>query len=499
MITWPSVHRRLLLGMAGLSTVTLPFATRARESRPLRRAKVETSTSKVWTEFFKGQRIWAYADRVSLNPGEPLNLMMSVGPAQANRRVRLEVFRLGAKGEDRIWTSDFADVKYQGATASAAAIGPGWPATFADIDTRSWPPGVYSCDVVEQTTATRDVRAAQWIVKNPKRSGAVLVRLGTNTWQAYNDWGGYDLYPDGDDDDTRGLIVSFDRPTPPAVYEYEAYLITWLEGLAGSLGGIDYASNFDIHADPKYLDPYPLVITGSHDEYWSRQEVDAFDRRIFKLGRNTAFFGANTAYCQIRYGDMNAPDGAAPQGRQIVCYKTAADPIVLRASPKDSGLVATSLFRAGARRPETMLTGGGFQSWFEPTTAQRPAYRVARNDLPFFAGTDWKVGDVAADVIGYEWDNRDPDGDGKRLWDPVRSHNAQLDEADISVLFHGDAVDVDGKLGRAEASYFRSKAGAQVFNAGTIRWAWGLGKPGFVNPAFLRFNENLVRVLAKRR
>ena len=30
--------------------------------------------------------------------------------------------------------SDFADVGYRGATASAAAIGPGWPPAFADID-----------------------------------------------------------------------------------------------------------------------------------------------------------------------------------------------------------------------------------------------------------------------------------------------------------------------------------------------------------------------------
>ena len=210
MITWPSVHRRLLLGLAGMSAAALPFTAQGREGRPVRRAKVETATSKVWTEFFKGQRIWAYTDRVSLNPGEPLNFMLSVGPGQPNRRVRLEVFRLGPKGEDKIWTSDFNDVHFQGATASSAAIGPGWSTTFSAIDTQKWPPGVYNCDVVEQTTATRDVRAAQWIVKNPKRSGAVLVRLGTNTWQAYNDWGGYDLYPDGDDDNTRGLIVSFD-------------------------------------------------------------------------------------------------------------------------------------------------------------------------------------------------------------------------------------------------------------------------------------------------
>ena len=112
--------------------------------------------------------------------------------------------------------------------------------------------------------------------------------------------------------------------------------------------------------------------------------------------------------------------------------------------------------------------------------------------------TGWRVGDVAANVVGYEWDNRDPDGDGKRLWDAKASHIAAIDPAAIKVLFRGHAIDTDGKPGLAESTYFVSKAGAKVFNAASVRWAWGLGKPGFSNPAFLRFNENLVRALAHR-
>ena len=143
--------------------------------------------------------------------------------------------------------------------------------------------------------------------------------------------------------------------------------------------------------------------------------------------------------------------------------------------------------------------GGAFQSWFDPASGQRPAYRVARTDLPFFAGTGWKVGDEAADVVGYEWDNRDPLGDGRRLWDAARSRIPALDPARVSVLFRGEAIDAKGKPGLAEATWFQSPAGAKVFTAGAVRWAWGLGKDGFVQPAFQRFNENLVRALSARR
>jgi hypothetical protein len=453
------------------------------------------SQAQPWTLFFAGQRLWAYADRDSLLPGDRLNIMAAGGPGQAPRSVRLEVFRLGPDSPEPVWTSPFVQIGYRGATASAAAIGPGWPPAFADIDTTGWTPGCYYADLVEQVTATRDVRAAMWIVRNPHRSGRVLVRLPTNTYQAYNDWGGHSLYPNGDDE-RRGLIVSFDRPTPPDFFEYDAYLVAWLEGQAAKLGGVDYACNFDFHADPDLMDPYALVICGGHDEYWSGEEFTAFERRIFHQGRSVAFFGADTAYCQIRYGDLDRPPGGEARGRQLVCYKTAYDPIVRRAGAAGPDLLATRNFRHGARRPETMLLGGAYQNWFEPASDQRPAYKVARTDLPFFAGTGWTVGDVAAPVIGYEWDNRDPEADGKRLWQAGRSANAAIPEDDIKVLFRGEAVGADGQPGVAEATWYVSPAGAKVFNAGAVRWAWGLGKDGFVNPAFRRFNENLVRYMA---
>jgi hypothetical protein len=507
MSVWSWIPRRTLLRLVGAGLAAAPAGALA-QSVVVRTAPATGPTSEggatpngrpslsaIWSQYFAVQRIWAYCDRHSLLPGERLNVMAAGGPAQPSRKVRLEVFRVGAADAQKIWSSDFVDVPYRGATASGAAIGPGWPPTYADIDTTGWPPGCYYGDIVEQTTAVRDVKACFWIVRNPARSSRILVRLGTNTYQAYNDWGGHSLYPN-DDDENRGLIVSFDRPTPPSFWEYDVFLAQWLEGLAPGLGGVDYATNFDVHGDPTILDPYPLVITGSHDEYWSKEEFDAFWARIFRQGRNVAFFGANTAYCQVRYGDLNqAPDTPA-RGRQLVCYKTASDPIIRRGGQVDPRLLETSNFRQGARRPESMLLGGAFDNWFEPATPQRPTFHVARTDLPFFDGVGWKVGDPAADVIGYEWDNRDPEDDGKRLWAAGRSLIAPLDPAGVLVLFRGAATAADDSLGVAEATYFQSPAGAKVFNAAAIRWAWGLGKDGFADAKFQKFNENLVRALS---
>ena len=73
-----------------------------------------------------------------------------------------------------------------------------------------------------------------------------------------------------------------------------------------------------------------------------------------------------------------------------------------------------------------------------------------------------RPGDPIGALSRYEWDNRDPDGHGKRLWNAATSQIAAIDAASITVLFHGNVTDIDGKPGLAEAVYFRSPAGATV-------------------------------------
>ena len=66
-------------------------------------------------------------------------------------------------------------------------------------------------------------------------------------------------------------------------------MVRWLEEVAGQAGfSVDYAANFDVHSNTRLLNFYKLVACG--------QEFDAFQKRIFELGKHTIFFGANTAY-----------------------------------------------------------------------------------------------------------------------------------------------------------------------------------------------------------
>jgi len=452
---------------------------------------------RVWTRFFNTHELFGFVGRHSVRVGEALPIMLSRKPGAAPLEGMLRFYRIGAYpfGRKLAWASPVGSVRAYPVLRSAAAVGVAWPA-FVMADTSAWEPGCYTADFHAVGRDEPYYDLVQAIVRPPKPRGDMLLKLSTNTWQAYNPWGGHSLYPDGDDPDAdeRGALVSFDRPTPAAFFEYEGFLVRWLEEVAGQAGfSVDYAANFDVHNDPGLLDLYKLVACGSHDEYWSSEEFDAFQKRIFELGKHTIFFGANTAYWQVRYTDLNKPTAGPSCGRQMLCWKGLDDPVVTRSPGRAALLEATARYREGGRRPETMLLGVGYQSWFQglPDGSPRYAYRVERADLPLFTDTGLKVGDELADVVGYEWDCRDPEQDGRRLWREGAAI-AELPQDRIQVLFSGNPLDRRGRVGIAEAVYFESPAGARVFSAGSIRWAWGLGRAGFETPGFKRFNQNLV-------
>ena len=158
-----------------------------------------------------------------------------------------------------------------------------------------------------------------------------MLALATNTWHAYNDFGGPNLY-------TGGTQVSMRRPMS-AGYLYKppgkgrrvtgtgapdpqnaahvGYIqINHLSGYAGSAGWPDWelpfiewaecngfeigvCTNADLEEHPEVLDGASLYLSVGHDEYWSqgvRDTVEAF----VAGGGNPAFFSGNTSLWQVR-------------------------------------------------------------------------------------------------------------------------------------------------------------------------------------------------------
>jgi hypothetical protein len=492
MIARRSLVRLLLSGWTGL--LSTPVRTRADDSLVLS-ARRRATEKAIWKSDHEGTRVWGYVDKHSVSPGEPFNIMLSTGPGQEQVRGRVEIFRVGYyRDGDRelVWAGEDVKAFQEEVQMTASSMGVGWPTAIESIETHGWRSGYYSIDFVDGADGWRDLNVAYLVVTSSAKSSDILLQLSTNTYQAYNNWGGSSLYESAFVGD-RAQMVSFNRPTPPDFFEYEYYFVMWLEKVAAKHNlTIDYATNFDIFRDPTLTERCRLLISGSHNEYWSKEEFDAVYRRIFELGKNTLFLGANTAYWQVRYADVDRPAGQANRGRQLICYKSLDDPIRQRVNAKEGILLVTERFRDEARRPETMLMGLAYQSYFDVQSDRKYPYLVNRTDLPFFAGLDYKKGDAIGDVVGYEWDNTDPDGDGQRLWDPDKSQISPTDPGSIKVVFTGAPVDLDGKQGKAEAVYFTSHAGAKVFSTGSIRWAWGLAKPNFEQEKFKVLNFNLL-------
>jgi hypothetical protein len=503
----PVLRRKIggrLKTMSRSRLLSIPLLPRAARLMPVSfRARVYRALMQraLWKNHDPGVRVWGYADRHSVASGETFSIMASTGPELKAVTGKIEVFRIGYYGaSDRkcVLSAAPKEVVQRRVQLTAASIGAGWSSVWG-IATDGWETGYYTIDFIDDADGHRDRDIAFIVVTNSDKSGDVLIELSTNTYQAYNAWGGASLYETAFTFD-RAQTVSFNRPTPPRFFRYEYYFVLWIEWLAAAEKfKVDYATNYDLYRDPALTEKYKLLVSGSHNEYWSKEEFDAVYRRIFELGRNTLFLGANTAYWQVRYGDLDNPTGGIGRGRQLICYKYDEDPIRQRvADEREAMLLLTAMFRQEARRPETMLMGVAYQSWFWSQSDAKYPYFVARTDLPFFTGTGYREGEAIGDIIGHEWDNTDPEGDGKRLWDAERSQIPLLDPGLIKVVFRGAPVDHEGKQGTAEAVYFVSPAGAKVFSTGSCRWAWGLAKPQFAQDKFKKFNRNLIIHLLDR-
>ena len=197
-----------------------------------------------------------------------------------------------------------------------------------------------------------------------------------STWQAYNTWGGYDLYlGPGAGYANRSLAVSLDRP-----YDQQgAYLFLVYErkliNLAERLGlPLAYLTSMDIATDPHALDGASALVSPGHDEYWSPQER-ANVTAARDAGINLAFLGANAMFRRTRLAPTrSAPTGWSSATRPATCW-TRCTASTTRWSP------ATCASRRDPD-PESSLTGTLYEGY--PAIAD---FVVAAPDAWMFAGT----------------------------------------------------------------------------------------------------------------
>ncbi|MET9962255.1 N,N-dimethylformamidase beta subunit family domain-containing protein [Streptomyces sp. NPDC006326] len=398
--------------------------------------------------------IEGFADRTSVLPGEALGLRVST----TAECYTVSAYRMGWYGGRRarlVWRSCPLPGGLQPAARVEPAtrqVGAPWRRTCT-VDTTGWPEGSYLLRLDTVGAAERAQRYVPVTVRSASAAGRMLFLNAVGTWQAYNRWGGADLYKGTTGKKgSRSLAVTFDRPYANAhgaglFLTYEAPLLALAERAGLPLA---YATGIDVARDRELLCGAVALVSPGHDEYWSpeqrRHVTEARDE-----GMNLAVFGANCCYRRVRFED--SPIGA---DRVVVCYKEdyAQDPGFRR------GLPPTHDFRRRpAQEPESALLGVIYDGY--PVDAP---YVVTHPGHWLLAGTGAVAGESFAHLVGVEYDRID-------LRYPT--------PRPIEVLAHSPVV-CKKRHTYADTAYASLPSGAGIFAAGTMRRVEALdaGGPG---------------------
>ncbi|HEY6494834.1 MAG TPA: N,N-dimethylformamidase beta subunit family domain-containing protein [Trebonia sp.] len=422
--------------------------------------------------------IEGYAGKASLAQGEDLPLFVST----TARSFTATAYRLGwyqGHGARQVWRS----ATVSGGAQKAATVSDGTNTVATDWDpvlqvpTDDWAPGAYLVKLDAETGAQRYVPVT---VRSPSCAGKVVLKSCVQTWQAYNTWGGYDLYkgPSGAYAN-RSLIVSLDRPYDEngadMFLTYERNVVKLAEYLTMEKGGLDlaYVTSMDVAADPHLLDGASALVSMGHDEYWTPQEranvTAARDR-----GVNLAFLGANAMFRRTRLQTTALGDA-----RAVVCYKTdyTQDPMY----GKEQAQVTSDWRDAPNPDPESSLIGTIYEGY--PVDA---SFVVSSHRSWVYAGTGVDEGASFPHLVGVEYDRVNP---------------AYPVQRPIEVLSHSPLT-CGGVASYGDSAYYTHAGGAGVYNAGTMRWVEAIygDQPhgiGGATPAFVRqVTTNILRAFA---
>lgn len=460
--------------------------------------------------------IECYTDQMSIAPGQTLGFHVSTNC----QRYAIRITRIGAQPL-LVWHREGLPGATHPVPKDAAMVGCDWPVALTVEVPESWRSGIYSIELIGESDR-RDIKNESFFIvrsAHPGRDANILFQVSTNTYQAYNGWGGSTLYSGPD-----FPRVSFNRPfnifeqrffmegvgesvnpNTNCYHTWDEPFIIWAERAGYK---IDYCANLDLELHPELLRPYNLVLSVGHDEYWSWGMRDALEGFV-EEGGNAAFLSGNTCCWQVRAED---------QGRSIVCHKMnhELDPVF---QTNDRSRLTTLWGHPLIGRPENKMTGvgytyGGYNGFFNQfkTGPDAGSYVVHRPDHWVFAGTGLRQGEhfgklkkgEQPGIAGYECDGCEfveanlpvptgRDGTPKEML-ILATGKARWAEVDSSITF---AQDLRSQLppsepgqsipsdpmhanGAAVLGLFERDRGGTVLTVGATDWPYGLTEDNHV-------------------
>ena len=244
------------------------------------------------------------------------------------------------------------------------------------------------------------------------------------------------------------------------------------------------------------LEPYRVVITGSHPEYVSTKMLDAIDEHA-RAGGRLMYIGGNGFYSRIAYH---------PRFGGVVEVRRPDNP-KLWAADAAQGHHAFTGERAGLwtgiGRPPHLVAGVGFITQGFDASAHYRRSEASRDERVRFVfdGIDADVigdfGLLQGGAAGFEIDRAD-----EALGTPshalvVASSEGHSNVFDLVLMSIADRLPVDSPDDldhiRADIVFFETTGGGAVFSVGSIAWSGSLAHNGYDNNVALMTRNVLDR------
>lgn len=432
------------------SSTTSVAAPRLAAGNPIvaENARPGTTAWEIGTQ--SGDTISGFADHTSAQAGQTVKLYVSTAAAHFH----VDVYRMGYYGGAGARLID-SSAETPGVQQPACPVTSGvnmvncsaWTSSVSLSVTPAWVAGDYLLKLVAEPGQSSYVPLT---ITDPSNSSTYLAINSVFTWQAWNPYGGYDMFggPAAPNLNDRAKVASYDRPY--------AYAFSGGDGsgdflsieypfvrFAEQLGlNISYATDIDITKDPGQLLQHKVIVSLGHNEFWSAPErqgvLYARDH-----GVNVMFLGATPGLRPARLQDSPlGPD------REMVAYRDPiADPIY-QTDPKLA--TANTWNQPPLDAPPSQVVGNTYGGYGidDPMVITNPTAWP-------FAGTGVTSGTQLPHVIAGDYDHY---------------LAGQPGPTDVEILAQSPVVTDYGHHDYADMIYYSAPGGAGVFSTGSIGW-----------------------------
>src|ERR1700694_6038926 len=115
-----------------------------------------------------------------------------------------------------------------------------------------------------------------FVVRNDSSTSDIFFKTSDTTWQAYNDYGGANLYTGGPGPQGGAYKVSYNRPFHTRAYEFYSWVFNaeypMVRFLEANGYDVSYFSSLDADRSGSLMLRHKAVLSVGHDEYWSGNE-----------------------------------------------------------------------------------------------------------------------------------------------------------------------------------------------------------------------------------